>query len=312
MKEINQRLVEVKTKIKERERISSVLERLRAQKIELREKKNELYHQFEKEELDVKKLESISIESFLHLILGDKKEKLNQEKQEVIAVKFKYDTVCKEYENITEEIESLERKLLEYRDLDYEYYSLLKEKEKMIKKLGYKESDELNELIEMEASLSKRIKELEEAISAGNELYYSLSDIKDSLQSASNWGTWDTLGGGLISTVAKHSRIDEAKNKMDRVQILINRFQSELNDVGEVVDSINIEIGSFLKFADYFFDGLFADLAVQSKINKAKEDIEETIFKVDSIISKLESELKKFTREYKEVKSERLNIIEKA
>ena len=39
----------------------------------------------------------------------------------------------------------------------------------------------------------------------------SLDSVLSSLESAEGWGTWDLLGGGLISDLAKHSHIDDAK-----------------------------------------------------------------------------------------------------
>jgi hypothetical protein len=64
-----------------------------------------------------------------------------------------------------------------------------------------------------------------------------------------NWGTWDVIGGGLISTAVKHSRIDRARASAHQVQQLLRRFQRELGDVGATSD-ITIDIGSFATFAD--------------------------------------------------------------
>jgi hypothetical protein len=73
------------------------------------------------------------------------------------------------------------------------------------------------------------------------------------------------FGGGLISTAIKHSRIDEARAQVEDVQAGMSRFNRELADVRKQVD-LQIDIGKFLYFADFFFDGLIADWIVQSKI----------------------------------------------
>jgi len=44
-----------------------------------------------------------------------------------------------------------------------------------------------------------------------------------------------------------------------------------------------LEIGDFLTFADYFFDGLIADWLVQSKIQDAKAQVENAIIQVRQI-----------------------------
>lgn len=50
-------------------------------------------------------------------------------------------------------------------------------------------------------------KEREEAIRAGKRAKKSLEQALDALDSASGWGILDIFGGGLISTLAKHSKI---------------------------------------------------------------------------------------------------------
>ena len=53
---------------------------------------------------------------------------------------------------------------------------------------------------------------------------------------------------------------------------------------------LNVEIDGFLTFADFFFDGLLADLLVQSKISDAKQAVDNAIFRVDSILARLRAE----------------------
>lgn len=42
-----------------------------------------------------------------------------------------------------------------------------------------------------------------------------------------------------------------------------------------------------LSFADWFFDGFAVDWMVQSRINQAKEQVEEAIYRVERILSGL-------------------------
>ena len=56
------------------------------------------------------------------------------------------------------------------------------------------------------------------------------------------------------------------------------------------MEELSVENGEFLKFADFFFDGLIADLLVQSKINDAKQEIDNAISCVDSILARLRAE----------------------
>ncbi|MTI49607.1 MAG: hypothetical protein FH761_17385 [Firmicutes bacterium] len=309
MELLNRKLLETKSMIKDKERLKNILQKAKKQYYELESRKQELYEILKKEELDVEKLEGLSVKNIFHSIMGNKVEKLDKEKQEVLAAKFKYDTVCKELDQVTSDINEIKDRINDLGNLDKIYNELLEEKEKALINSSADVRNKLDNIIEQSANLKSRIKEIKEAITAGRNLMNSLEHVRQSLTSAGNWGVWDMMGGGLISTMAKHSKIDEAKSEINRVQSLLNRFHRELQDVGGSVDISNIEIGSFLTFADYFFDGLFADLAVQSKINDAKSRVENTIYKVNSIMSRLEQDLSTSESKLKSFESEKSNII---
>ncbi len=148
-------------------------------------------------------------------------------------------------------------------------------------------------IIELEngiLSCKGKRKEIDEAIAAGNNVVRSINRVSESLHSAENWGTWDLLGGGLISDMAKHSRIDDARAEAGQVSVLLNRFRTELADV-KVTSNIHIEIDGFTKFADFFFDGLIADWVVQSKIHDSQASVAKVEREVHNVMAKL-SELK--------------------
>lgn len=311
MYNINERLVDIKYRIKESERLNSLIHSIETQKRELEHKKDELFRQLRKEEIDVEKLEGLSFTNLFHKIKGDKDDRLYDERKEALAAKLKYDEACLEINNLNKEIERLRGEISDLGNLDMEYNEIIIEKEKLIKSGGYNELKELNILIEKQIDLKNREKETNEALAAGYMVVNSLKQVQNSLHSASNWGTYDMLGGGFIATMAKHSRIDEAKEEIDRTQSMLRKFHRELKDVG-ATSNINIEIGSFLTFADYFFDGLFADWSVQNKINDAKEKASETLRRVHELINMLERDMKGIQIEAKKHEEERVRIIEKA
>ena len=50
---------------------------------------------------------------------------------------------------------------------------------------------------------------------------------------------------------------------------------------------MNVEISGFLTFADFFFDGLISDLFVQSRISDAKRQVNEAIYRVETVLGQL-------------------------
>ena len=130
-------------------------------------------------------------------------------------------------------------------------------------------------------------KEKREAADAGNRALRSLKAAQENLDSAKNWGIWDMLGGGFLSTMAKQSEMDRAKENLTKARSDLKNFSRELQDVN-MACHLDIETGDFLSFADLFFDGFVVDWMVQDRINQASRQVEEAIHRVEGILNQLQ------------------------
>lgn len=133
-------------------------------------------------------------------------------------------------------------------------------------------------------------REMKEAMDAGERALSSLRNAQEKLNSAGNWGLFDMFGGGLFSTIMKRSKMDDAQQLMEAAKSDLKRFQRELKDVNIPLD-LRMEVGSFLSFADFFFDGFVADYLVQSKISEAKEQVSDAIIRVEQILNELKRKM---------------------
>ncbi len=129
-------------------------------------------------------------------------------------------------------------------------------------------------------------KEMNEAIQAGENALYSLRAAREELQKAGNWGIVDLFGGGFVTNLIKHSKMDNASHLMENAKYDLKKFQKELRDV-TVNTNLSIDCGGFLTFADFFWDGVVADWLVQSKINDAKRQVDDAIAQVEQILRSL-------------------------
>lgn len=136
--------------------------------------------------------------------------------------------------------------------------------------------------------MTNEMREIQEAIQAGERALTSLRKAEEKLTSASNWGLWDIFGGGLISGIAKHSKMNEATTYLEDAKRNLTVFKRELSDVNGTYN-LQLEIGEFLSFADFFFDGFIADYLVQTKINNAKQQVHEAIRSVSAIVGQLKT-----------------------
>lgn len=125
-----------------------------------------------------------------------------------------------------------------------------------------------------------RTREIQEAIEAADVALDHLERAKRCLSSASGWGLFDTLGGGFISGLIKHSKMSDAENEIDKAKRALERFSKELRDVDGYS---SVHINGFLTFGDLFCDGFLMDVIVQSQIGKAKRECENAINQVTSI-----------------------------
>ena len=128
--------------------------------------------------------------------------------------------------------------------------------------------------------------QVKDAISAANEALEHLHEAADQLGSAESWGIFDMLGGGILATAAKHSRIDDAMEEVEAAQSAISLFSKKLAVLSKSAAG-DQGIGDFLKFTDYVGGGILADYLVQRKIYQLQTIVEQTITEVEKIKSRL-------------------------
>jgi hypothetical protein len=290
---LNERLTEVRGNIRYKQKLEKDLLQIRESLAAERVKYGKLKKQVYKEGRDVKKLEGLSLPGLFLSILGSKEAQLEKERQEYLAAKLKYDECKSEIDALENKEQEVIKQLASLAGLEDKYRELLVEKEAVILSDEGSQARLLLELSEELGELKANHKELTEAIEAGNHALELLQKVQDSLGSAQGWGVWDMLGGGLIATAVKHSRIDDARQHVHSAQQALHWFVRELKDVHpHLLTSITIDIGGFAAFADYFFDGLIVDWIIQSRINDSLNNVNSVIKKVNDTLRGLQQELR--------------------
>ncbi len=245
----------------------------------------------DKEQRDVDSLSGNSISNIFYSLIGKLDDKLEKEEAEAVAAQLKLNQYWIELKEARNELEELKEEQKSYANAQAEFDSLYEEKKKTL----INSDEEFNVFLklyrELEESRANQV-EIDEAIRAGELAMSAIESGISSIGSASGWGLWDMIGGGgIITTAIKHSHIDDASAAARQVQAQLRRFKTELADI-KISSNIYIEIGNFAKFADYFFDGLFADWFVQSKINNTKSAFYDVKRQVSDVLNQLD-ELKK-------------------
>ncbi len=309
MKNYNERLEQLREKMARHRRLSAEVSTLEERRASLAQRVQQLKEETYKEQLDVDQLENFSAAKLFYQVVGKLDERLEKEQAELYAAALRYDSARQELQSVESELDSRRRELSLLEGCEREYERLLAEKARVLREdPNSLSARRLLALEERQAQLSAREKELNEAIRAGYDALSDIGAIEESLSSAEGWGTWDVFGGGLISDMAKYSHLDEAQRQINTLQRSLSRFRTELADVDIRMD-IQIEVDSFLRFADYFFDNIFTDWAVLDRIRNTQSQIQQVDGSVRTIVSRLERNLEQCRQDSQQTAQERKDFL---
>ena len=313
---MNQRLYEIDQAIKaltaaqaRRKQLDAQIEELHRQRGERQAKVDETAQSFRKEQDDVDKLEKGGVHAFLLTLIGHKEERLDKERREALAAKLQYDQARSDLEYLENKLNGLIRERDGLRDAPEQLEALWTEKAELVKAMGGQTGARLVELDRQLSDVTHQQKEVQEALSAGENAKRLLGQVQDDLDSARGWGTWDMLGGGLIATMAKYDRLDSAQSSIRAAQRALSDFRTELADVSQL-QVPSIQIGEFATFADYFFDGIFSDWYVQSSIKTAQEGVSEVHMKLTAALRDLEAASQDLNDQQASLKREREDLLD--
>lgn len=286
MKCYDEQLRQLQAQCARKKKLEASLGELRAQRKTYAARTEELRQLLSDEQADVDRLEGRSLAAFFYNVIGKMDEKLTQERQEAYAAQVKYDAAARELLGAEEDLTRCETELAALQGCEDRYASVLQEKTMAVKAAGGSTAEKILELEERQGYLMSQKQELQEAWDAGRAALSCADYILSQLDSAEGWGTWDLLGGGLVTDLMKHSRLDDAQAAVETLQTRLRRFKTELADV-TIDANIQVSIDGFLRVADYFFDGIFADWAVLDRIRQSQEQVQYTRSQISGVLAHL-------------------------
>lgn len=299
-----EQLDQLRERIARKRKLSTEISALEDQRASLATRVQQLKEETYQEQLDVDKLENFSAAKLFAQIMGNLDERLEKERSELYAAALRYDSARQELHAVEADLAARREELSLLGNCEAEYDRLLEARARELRQDPQSPAARrLLALEERQAQLASREKELQEAIQAGYDALSDISSIESALSSAEGWGTWDVFGGGLISDMAKYSHLDDAQQQINGLQRSLSRFRTELADV-DIRTGIQIEVDSFLRFADYFFDNIFTDWAVLDRIRRTQSQIHEVDGSVRTILSRLERDLEQCRRDRQVVQQE--------
>ena len=282
-------LFELQKKIAMKPSLEAKLRELQNQRREYDREVISLRVAFRKEQEDVEKLEGRSLANYFFQVVGKLDEKLDQERKEAYAAKVKLDAAERELAGIESDISEIRQQITDVLVAEARYKEAIERKQRQLKESGTLFAEQILSLEERISALQAQKQEITEAISAGISARSTADRILSELKDADDWNTWDMFaGGGIITHMAKHSHLDSAQDLVSELQSKLRRFKTELADI-QITANMQVNVDGFLRFADYFFDGLFADWAVGDRINQSMNSVSSTKSQISRTLDKLSS-----------------------
>lgn len=307
LREINDKIFKVKEEMVLKEVLEGKLQDLKLRFEKNKIKLEEIEDKLKKEHRDVERLEGISLTSIISTLMKNKEEKLEKEQQEYLLEKMRYEDQLSKVQSDMEGIKTLEGRLLLLRSSVKKYNELLVEKSLLVK--AGKNDGDRRLLIKLEGQIAasmKELKEIEEAKIVGKDLLIEVIEVQEVLETAKNWGIIDIAGGDLLSSIAKHGKIDEAEKAFKKISNLIIRFNKELGDT----NIHGISFSSTTMVFDIWLDNIFTDFSVQGKIKESLSNIVSLKAKVEDKLTHLNEEHDKSKNQLLNMKKEYTNILE--
>ena len=260
----------------ERDGLVAALAATKRREQRARERVAEARRRLATETVEVAELESMSMTRILASLRGSRQGDLDRERAEVQAAEYALADAQGRLAVEQRERESLERRIAAYGDLGTRRDQLMAQREAEVRTdpAHADRAARLTELADRVGALRARGVQVEEADAAGREAHAVLQQTAQHLGSAGSWSTYDTFfGGGIVSSMVKHDKLDRAAVLMRQADAALARLGTELADVG--LDTVgDIGITSMTRALDIWFDNIFSDWAVRERIAQAGERVQ--------------------------------------
>ena len=308
MDTLDQKLSEALQKVRQKSKLEAMLQTTQTMLFEVQSDLGDLREKLSLAQADVDHLSGLSILSIFHTILGSKEQRLAQEQQELTVAMLKYDQAIATQADLSQDLDQLRSSLEEYQNAELQYQQLLDEKQLQFTERHDERGRAAEELNSRIAQLKIDKSELLEAITAGEMALAELEKTRVALNESHTWGIIDLAGGGMMTSMVKHSYIDDAAKHARQAQRALNRFREELADAGKRLH-LSIKVDFLSSFTDGLLDGIVIDWIMQSHIDKALKQCIEFRQRVVEAVEQCKGWLKELEDRLTEAQTSRQNLL---
>jgi hypothetical protein len=240
------------------------------------------------EAADVRKLESYSPTRIWAALRGSRDADLDREKAEHQAAEYAVARAEAWLSSTHQETQRAEAELAALGDVAGRRQRALATKEEWLTSTDERAGLELTRLAEELASTRRAVTEVREAVVAAEHAAGRLEAARRTLASAGDLATYDTfLGGGLFGDMMKYDRMDQAQRLLHDADQALRHLSVELKDVGMSAVVNGLAVDGLTQTFDVWFDNIFSDWSVRTRIMDAGRATESAARMVHEIRGRL-------------------------
>lgn len=220
------------------------------------------------EQKDVARYEG-GVWAFLYNVVADREARLNKEQREAHEAEAKYGEAAAARDRLQSELAAIDTRLATLASADADLAAARAGKQAVLMLGEDATAKELRAIADELTRCDAEGLALDEAISAGGSAHTRLALLMEVLASARNWGTADIFANSMLLSWMKREKIDQARGIAGEAQGALAIFRRELGDVGLTLTAQLAELADHHRFLDVWFDNIFSDVSVQSRIREA-------------------------------------------
>ena len=260
---------------------------------------------------EVERLEHMSLTRVLASLHGSRDDSLARERAEADAARFHVAEAESRLAAVQSELVAADDRRQQLAGAQHAYADALTAKERYLMAASDPRSTTLLQLADERGRLTAEISAMHDAQQLAAAADAALAQARDRLGSASSWSTYDTyFGGGLIGSVVKHQRMDEAAQAAAEADRRLAALRTELVDVSHLAPTApQLVVSAGLKVTDILFNNIFTDLAVGHQIRQAQNTVDNSVQLVGDIRAQLTRQVSAAEERLTAIEAQRQELI---
>lgn len=261
------------------------------------------------EQRDVRRYEG-GVWAFLYDLFADRQARLSKEQREAAEAQLRLEEATALRDRLRTEAASIDQRLSALGGAESDLAAARAGKQAMLIAGGDPNARELEEIARQLGLLDAEGRSLDEALAAGARTHTAMGRLVEVLGSARNWGTADILTDSLFTSWIKREKLDDARNLAAAAQAELTAFRQELGDIGIQIHAEVAVLADHHRFLDTWFDNIFSDLSVQSRIKQAQESTDTVFAEIGRNLEGLRARRTDLLRRSEELSTQRVRLIE--